>query len=417
VPQSGWPISREDLDPYYARANKVLELGPYEYGLEYWQQQIPGMTPLPLDERVVANKMWQFSPPTRFGKRYRDAIVNAKNIHLYTYANLTNIEANETVNSVQYLEVKNHAGKTHKVKAKHYILACGAIQNARMLLASNRQAANGLGNDHDLVGRHFMEHLEVISGQLLLKNPADLNLYGFDPNNWTRPRAEIRMTDQVQEQHQILNGTISFTTMALAENQKPMIDVWTSDDPRESEKNLMQNFKDFFELPEDAKNVNTARVFELFTRMEQAPNPDSRVTLDSEKDSLGVPRATLHWDLTEQDKYSLRKLYEIFGEEVGKADIGRVKMYDFLWQANDSDMLKSLGGGWHHMGTTKMHEDPKMGVVDANCTVHGINNLHVAGSSCCATAGAANPTLNLVALSLRLSDHLKSRLKSDRPAG
>jgi hypothetical protein len=190
VPQSGWPISREDLDPYYARANKVLELGPYEYGLEYWQQQIPGMTPLPLDERVVANKMWQFSPPTRFGKRYRDAIVNAKNIHLYTYANLTNIEANETVNSVQYLEVKNHAGKAHKVKAKNYILACGAMQNARMLLASNRQAPNGLGNDHDLVGRHFMEHLEVISGQLLLKNPAGLNLYGFDPNNWTRPRAK-----------------------------------------------------------------------------------------------------------------------------------------------------------------------------------------------------------------------------------
>ncbi len=414
VKDSGWPISREDMDPFYARANKILELGPFEYGLEYWQKQIPKMTPLPLDKRVVTNKMWQFSPPTRFGKKYRDDVVNAKNLYLYTYANLTNIEANESANSVKYLEVKNHAGKTHRVKAKNYVLACGAIQNARMLLASNKQALNGLGNDHDLVGRYFMEHLEVISGKLLLKNPEALDLYGFDPANFTRPRAEIAITDEAQEQHLILNGTISFTPMALTENQKPMIDVWTSDDPREAEKDLMHNFRDFFEIPEDAKNVNTAQVFELFTRMEQAPNKDSRITLDAEKDSLGVPRASLHWDLTEQDKYSLRKLYEIFGEEVGKAGIGRVKMYDFLWQANDKEMLSSLGGGWHHMGTTKMHDDPKQGVVDANCKVHGINNLHIAGSSCCSTAGAANPTLNLVALSLRLSDHLKELMKNHR---
>ncbi len=190
-----------------------------------------------------------------------------------------------------------------------------------------------------------------------------------------------------------------------------MIDVWTSDDPQESEKKLYENFKDYDEIAEDV-NPNEANVFELFTRMEQAPNPDSRITLDSEMDELGVPRASLHWDLTELDKRSMRKIYEIFGEAVGKAGIGRVKMYDFLWQANDSEMLNTLGGGWHHMGTTKMHDDPKQGVVDANCKVHGLSNLFVAGSGCCTTAGAPNPTLNLVALSLRLSDHLKEGIKS-----
>jgi choline dehydrogenase-like flavoprotein len=157
---------------------------------------------------------------------------------------------------------------------------------------------------------------------------------------------------------------------------------------------------------------NVAPVFELFTRMEQAPNPKSRVSLNSDFDSLGVPRVNLHWDLTELDKYSMRKIYEIFGIEVAKAGIGRVKMYDFLWEANDADMLDTLGGGWHHMGTTKMHDDPKRGVVDANCKVHGINNLYVAGSGCCSTAGGPNPTLNLVALSLRLSDHIKEKIKT-----
>ncbi len=80
--------------------------------------------------------MWQFSPPTRFGKTYKETIVKSANIHLYTYANLTNIVANNEVNGIKELIVKNHEGKTHKVRAKNFVLACGAIQNARMLLAS-----------------------------------------------------------------------------------------------------------------------------------------------------------------------------------------------------------------------------------------------------------------------------------------
>jgi choline dehydrogenase-like flavoprotein len=105
--------------------------------------------------------MWQFSRPTRFGQKYKDTIVNAKNIHLYTYANVTDITANENTSQVQEVTVKNYAGKEHKVKAKVFVLACCSIQNARMLLASNKQAAKGLGNDNDLVGRNFMEHLEI----------------------------------------------------------------------------------------------------------------------------------------------------------------------------------------------------------------------------------------------------------------
>ncbi|WP_370480028.1 FAD-dependent oxidoreductase [Tamlana flava] len=413
VPHSGWPITRLDLDPFYARANKVLELGPYRYDIEYLKEVRPNKETLPLDEGVVWNKMWQFSPPTRFNKKYRDDIVNAKNIHLYTYANLTNIIANDSINSIDKLELKNHANKTHNVKAKHYVLACGAIQNARMLLASNKQANKGLGNQNDLVGRYFMEHLEVISAQMFLKKPFAMDLYGFDPKSWTTPRAEIGLTEEIQEKHQILNGTISFTPMALTKSQKPMIDVWTSDDPLESEKKLYENFEDYDKIDRSVKNPYETNVFELFTRMEQAPNPNSRITLDSEKDELGVQRAKLHWDLTELDKHSMRKIYEIFGEAVGKSGIGRVKMYDFLWKANNSEMLKTLGGGWHHMGTTKMHDDPKQGVVDANCKIHGLSNLFIAGSGCCSTAGAPNPTLNLVALSLRLSDHLKTLMRNN----
>ena len=102
IPHSGWPIKREDLDPFYARAQKNVDLGPYNYSVEYWQKQDPSMIAMPLDKNVVWNKMWQFSPPTRFGEKYKDTIVNATNIHLYTYANVVNIKANEKISSINY---------------------------------------------------------------------------------------------------------------------------------------------------------------------------------------------------------------------------------------------------------------------------------------------------------------------------
>src|SRR5262249_684438 len=135
VPHSGWPIQRSDLDPFYKRAHTVLELGPYEYNVGYWQKQDPSLVSL-VDETVVWNKIWQFSPPTRFGEKYRSTIVTAKNIHLYTFANVTDITAAENLTSVKEVTVKNFAGKSHTVKAKVFILACCSIQNARLLLAS-----------------------------------------------------------------------------------------------------------------------------------------------------------------------------------------------------------------------------------------------------------------------------------------
>jgi choline dehydrogenase-like flavoprotein len=145
--------------------------------------------------------------------------------------------------------------------------------------------------------------------------------------------------------------------------------------------------------------------------MEQAPNPDSRVTLGQEKDALGVPKANLNWALSALDKYSLRKIQEIFGVQMAAAGLGRVKIKEFLLDEDDTAFRENTNAGWHHMGTTRMADDPKQGVVDRNCKVHGLSNLYVAGSGCFSTGGAPNPTLTIVALSIRLSDHVKWQVK------
>lgn len=406
VPHSGWPITKEDLDPYYARTQPILDLGPYEYGLEYWQHRDPSLQPLPLNSDIVWNKMWQFSPPTRFNDKYKDTIVNAPNIHLYTYANVTAINANEGVSSVTSVTVKNHAGKTHTVKARYFIIACCSVQNARLLLASNHQAPNGLGNDHDIVGRYFMEHIEIKGAELWLARPETVKLYMWQQG--VQARAELAISEQMQRQHKILNGTASLIPLEVARNMQPFIQIWTDDEAQNTKTmNEYGSTKAALKIPEDFQ------AFQLFTRIEQAPNPNSRVTLDTEKDALGMPRARLHWELTGFEKRSIRKLHELIGQEVGRSANGRVQLLSYLHDTADESWPDFTSGGWHHMGTTRMSTDPKKGVVDANCKVHGISNLFMAGASCYATAAAPNPTLTLIALTLRLSDHIKARIKKD----
>ena len=408
IPHSGWPIKRADLDPFYKRAHTNVELGPYEYDWKYWQQQDPQLQSVLKDESVVWNKVWQFNN-TRFGTKYRDAIVNAKNVHLYTYANLVDITANENVSAIKQVTVKNYTGKQHTVKAKHFILACCSVQNARILLSANKQAPKGLGNDHDNVGRYFMEHLEIKSAELWLSRPDPLKLYAWDFGK--KMRCELAITKEQQAKNKILNGTASLIPLSMAKKVKPIIDVWNSDNPQKNNDKMMEEYSDAGKEVRNAKaDDKIFRSYELFTRIEQAPNPDSRITLDKEKDALGMPRANLHWVLTPLEKHSIRKIYELIGQQIGKSGAGRVKLMEYLWDEKDTAWPAFTGGGWHHMGTTRMSDDPASGVVDANCKVHGIANLHIAGASCYATAAAPNPTLTVIALSLRLSDHLKKLL-------
>jgi choline dehydrogenase-like flavoprotein len=310
---------------------------------------------------------------------------------------------------VDGVSVTNHAGKQHVVKARRYVLACCAIQNARLLLASNDRAAPGLGNGNDLVGRYFMEHLELKSAELWLRNPDKLKLYQYEFGK-TVARAELAISAEKQKEHAMLNGTVSLMPLTLAREMKPMIEIWTEAEPRKSHHRLALEYSgDLFRINKAmyATGLVEQRAFELYTRMEQAPNPNSRVKLDTERDALGMPRATLNWEFSSLEKHTLQTIYRLIGRQVGLADVGRVRLMEHLRNENDEAWRSLTGGGWHHMGTTRMSDNPKRGVVNRDCRLHQLENLYVAGSSCFPTSGAVNPTLTIVALSLRLADHLK----------
>jgi choline dehydrogenase-like flavoprotein len=148
--------------------------------------------------------------------------------------------------------------------------------------------------------------------------------------------------------------------------------------------------------------------YRLFNFVEQIPNPESRVTLSDEKDALGLRRVRLKWQLSELDKHGIRRAHELLALEVGRSGFGRLRIE---LPEHEEEILHGAVGGHHHMGTTRMSDDPKAGVVDADCRLHGLHNLYVAGSSVFPTSGFSNPTLTLVALSLRLADHLKAKFR------
>lgn len=408
VPHSGWPIARSDLDPYYARAHPLLDLGPFAYDVPFWQARNPQREPLPLDRAVLQEKLWQFSAPTRFGSKFRQTLISAPNVHLYTHANVVQVNANDDATAVTSVTVRQFDGRELTVQAGRFVLACSTMQNVRLLLASNSRLSAGLGNQHDQVGRYFMEHLEMPGGSAILTRPQSMYLYTYD-FGVTPVRAELRLSDTVQRSSQVLNATVAIEAPPTEGEARSTFESMPPEDVelfrQETRDSLTASMRGEARRY-DANSVRQQPLFSLYTRQEQAPNPNSRVTLSTERDALGVPRVRFNWQLTRLDKQTMRNLYTTLGREFGRCGIGRVQIRDWLL-ADDDTWPTLVSGGWHDMGATRMHRDPKQGVVDATCRVHGLGNLYLAGAGVFTTAGSANPTLTIVALALRLGDHLK----------
>jgi choline dehydrogenase-like flavoprotein len=148
----------------------------------------------------------------------------------------------------------------------------------------------------------------------------------------------------------------------------------------------------------------------LYARAETAPNPESRISLSDSRDAFGLPRIKVNWQLTPFDKYSLSESVRTVASELGRLDLGRLELADWVMPGNKS-WPQPLWGGCHHMGSTRMSEDAGLGVVDRNCRVHSVGNLYIAGSSVFPTSGYVQPTLTIVALALRLGAHLRQQFK------
>ncbi|MEM6587116.1 MAG: GMC family oxidoreductase [Pseudomonadota bacterium] len=377
IPHSGWPITRDDLKEAYLRAGEICEIGAHEFG--DIRDVVPDADYPAFDQDRIELSYLRYSPPTRFGETYRSVWEAHPNFDLILGANATQILLDDDRNSVADITLSGLSGKSQPIRARRFVLACGGNENARLLLASNGQIEAGIGNQNDQVGRYFMEHPYAASG-LIFAN-------GFDPL-----LQKGRFIDGIEHRAIYRTGTAlqrrkSLLSSILFHKPEPNADTLFSWGNRD--------------LPDDTDETSKEV---LLSQSEQAPNPSSRIMLSERRDRFGHSLALMDWRLGEIDKRCIVENVQALGLEYARLGMGRVKLADWLL---DGDAMWGIGAGTHHMGTTRMGLDPKTSVVDENCKVHGLANLYMAGASVFTTSSWVNPTLTLMALAVRLADHLK----------
>jgi len=428
VPWSGWPVRYDELRDYYRKAWRLLGLNP----------PAPGPNPLgdsarlpALDEKRIAVRYWGFDRDAdRFGFHSCADLRESPKCLILTHASVVEIVTRPDGGSVELVIVKTPDGREVRVRARAFLLAAGGIENARLLLASNRHTPSGLGNGRDLVGRFFMEHPHARGGRLVTAATWDL-LKAFGRSHRVggqRIAALITVAEKEQERLGILNSSLTLAPRQ-PEDSRPFVAMRLYNKakhdlaPRQLTRAAWRRAKSMVTAAQMVADplrpwlLHRMGILDLalLVRAEQAPNPDSRITLTGERDALGMPRVSLDWRLTELDKRSVAELVDVFGRECERLGLGRVEPAS--WLRDDSqrwrtDPLISAHpiGGYHHMGTTRMAEDEKKGVTDGFGNVFGVHNLYVAGSSLFTTSGWANPTLTLMALALRTSERISERL-------
>jgi choline dehydrogenase-like flavoprotein len=424
IPFTGWPIKKPDVDPFYERAVEVVRLPTHDWSLRHWTSD-DSPPPLPLrSDRIVSRVVQEVEPDIRpLGEAYRGELRAAPNVTVLLHANATGLETDPQGRTVTSVGVATLDGNRFSVDAGTFVLATGAVENARLLLVSDERRPDGLGNENGLVGRFFLEHPRFLAGFIV---PS-----GADPNlNFYR--------DHRVDGHLFVGFLASSKEFQLAEGLLDLqirleVDYGDApDDAADFARHLMTLAGDVdswqelaipgapvpipyldvirraLEDPEDTY-VDLRGHLEaigLTTRIEQAPNPDSRIVLVPERDELGMQRVALDWRLSDVDRRNVRETLELLGAEIGHAGLGRVR----ILHADEPGWPDDLNGGQHHMGTTRMSDDPRQGVVDRHCRVHGMSNLFIAGCSVFPTPGGATPTLMLIALAIRLADRLKARM-------
>lgn len=375
----GWPIAFAEMERHLPQAMAIVDLAPNS-GFKTINASLDGAD-------FEADR-FLLSPPTRFAQKYAKELNETEGLDVFINCNCVDLEFDRQSGRIATIIVSDYDLHREHVSAKHFILATGAIENARQLLNSESLAAGGVVTAESLVGKCFMEHLNVELGTFILKDGQ-----GTDSRQYFT-------TDAFVKEHGSGKGNVSASLVAEVKSYGRLAAI-----------------KGFFENL--VCDVGGAQKIEFITKfacpgdgvigtlIEQFPNLDSRVSLLEERDALGMRKTTIHWELSPADRNTVKAIGLEMAKCFAEAGLGFVRLEECVY---DVTVPLKVSPHAHHMGTTRMATAPAFGVVDENCKVFGVENLYVAGSSVFATGGASNPTMPLLQLALRLADYLNQQM-------
>ena len=427
VANSGWPISFDDVYPYYSRAFVYVEAGPLADEKPYVNDYLGGLT-AKLAKTGFECKVGYHSTPTHFGIQYADKLREAPNLTVVLNANLISINEAQNRRSVESLTVANYKGRKTEVKSRgNYVIALGGLENARALLLSDKVTPGGIGNEYGTVGRYFMDHpaikaivfhpsqefvkswrqgllqfggidhaLTLSASEEVLRQEHLVNArMPFDPVT------EIDVSTGIESMHQIEKAVSKM--MPLPHILSHLANIWKDEDL------IVEQYrrKNGSAPTQSRGDKFGGYLFDMM--MEQRPDPDNRITLTDKRDALGLRKGKVSWRLQQQEKDDFKRFVNLFAKRMGAQGLGIVQS---LLDDDDTDRRfnELINWGSHHMGSTRMSATPKTGVVDGQQRIHGRENIYMAGSSVFPTGSHIPPTATIVATSIRLADHLRKDL-------
>ncbi|MEZ5893456.1 MAG: GMC family oxidoreductase [Parvularculaceae bacterium] len=434
VSLSGWPFGPEELAPYHSSVAELIGLRmPFDFGAGVFKHM--RRLPPTFDASLVDVAAFQFGKNLIFGESFAREIQAVKNVKAYLNACVTQIVLSGDRRRAQSVRIETLNGKKFTAKARAFILAAGGIENPRLLLNWDDGAGKTLCNSSGLVGRCFMEHPTLTAGAVRTQDQnavADI----FSPGLVDGRFVETGLTPSPQRQRseKILNAVACARLVVSADATQALREIIWNAKHRKIPMNLqwyknewlrervMAILRDPLSIPLNIlrhmlgrpKRFKADSVV-LEVRSEQAPNPDSRITLSDTKDAFGLRRAHLHWEMTKLEKRTMRETATLFDRELRRLNLGAVEFSDWI-KTDELVWSDDMVGGHHHMGTTRMSVNPSEGVVDPDCKAHDLDNLYIAGCSVFPTSSFVNPTFTMLCLAQRLADHLKARLLREKSA-
>jgi choline dehydrogenase-like flavoprotein len=450
VAHSGWPLQRAELLPFYVRANQLCEAGEFEYcATAAFQRTLRPLIAGFESEHFTTDCMERFSCPTDFGARYAQRLQESPYVRVLLHANLSAIRLGTGGTAVQSLLSRTLSQRVITVQASRFVLAMGAIEIARLLLSSRDTHLQGIGNQHDCVGRYYMCHVAGTVGTLVQNRTVDHVWHGYDVSDeGIYCRRRFALTSQTQRQLQLGNfigrlhhpritdpahrsavlsslqlaqGLISYEySKRLHGEERLSAARWLGHvrnvivGPGQVIAFGYHMLRDRFLAERKFPSIivrSPAGRYSLDFHAEQEPLAASRVTLTEERDELGTPRVMIDWRYSALDLKTVRESVRLFAQDIQRCGVGR---FEYDAESIESEMLRYGAYGGHHLGTTRMGDDVRTSVVDRNCRIHGVDNLYVAGGAVFPTSSQANPTLTIVALAARLAAHLHAAAVRER---
>ena len=419
VPYSGWPFGHEQVEPYHRRAEALFRIEGETYDERVWDAF--GVTRPAVDRARLGHQFSVWCPRPHLGRLYRRRLAASRNVKVLLHATAIELITTTAGDRFDSVRIATPEGKTARVRARACVVCGGGVENARLLLASTGAHPEGAGNGRDLVGRFFQEHPNLHAASIAGADVSRLQeLYGLFYRRGIRYLPRLVLSPELQRTEEVLSCS-AHPVFHFAEDSgiEAARRVYRSARSRRRPDELRGELRRIAgDLPRLASIAHSrvargrsARVrpdmVTLQVYAEQAPNPESRVTLSSHRDRFGIPLPHVDWRLTEQDRRTSNAMVRGVAAEFRRLNLGEIRPEGWL---ADADWAGHVSDSYHHMGTTRMGTDPATSVVDENSRVHGIDGLFVAGSSVFPASGYVNPTLMIVSLAIRLGDHLKSAL-------